>query len=159
MAFKSTRLLVPTNGFLKGTLLLQACRTIMNHVAFLEKMNSLSKWRNSIDSGEIRKSYLNKFQQWLKKDKSDSYYDKLNALDMTIADNSGRHLYPGYFTGCVLGGRVMFYDNYFTGTGWVSRRGAIEKHCLDPDPPYLATQKEIEEKYQPMRIRGLDFSG
>ena len=100
MALKSTGLLACHTFVKGGTLYLQQSRTILNPVAVMDKLNSLSKWRNSRDAGDARKqSYLLDFQRWLKKDKTDSYYDDLNKLDMDIADQSGHHLYPGYFTG------------------------------------------------------------
>ena len=92
-------------------------------------------------------------------------HDQLFCPTLVLLSLESRHVqtlhfnWPALITGFVLGGRVMFYDNYFTGSGWVSRRNSLRNHCLEPDPPYLATQKEIDEKYQPMRIRGLDFSG
>ena len=90
---------------------------------------------------------------------NENYYDRLNAIDIKRVDVCSRHLYPGYFAGTKLGGKVLFHDNYFTGSDWVSGMGRVLRHCEDPDPPYLATQQEVENRYKPKRIRGLDFSG
>ena len=88
-----------------------------------------------------------------------NYYDNLNTLDISMVDTCSRHLYPGHLCGSVLRGRVQFHDNFHTGEDWVAGSSKVAQFCQDPDPPYLATLEEIEFRYKPKRIKGLDFSG
>ncbi len=117
----------------------------------------LRKWWVGLESDVPATQEVKRKRKWFSNVSSDAEklkrYEQLNRLEMDRVEMCSRHLYPGYFVGHILGGRVMFHQNYHTGDSWVSGSSRLLRYCSEPDPPFMATQVEVDVKYKPKRIR------